>query len=194
MRAQGILLLDSKNKTQNSFSLISFNKTPISLLAVQRLAKHCQEICLLWLSTMQCLCVRVFHDGVYIDQAIIPRIYHQINACFQCFDHFCCLLIVIILQPNMLYCCMIFWCDSNFVAFRITFSTHLSGFLSILFQVIPKYVQHYPQYLILHLNFIVVKTGLLKESLFTTVLELLGSCLCEAVTNLACFKDFFIFL
>lgn len=39
-------------------------------------------------------------------------------------------------------------------------------FLSILFQVILKYVQHYQQYLIFLLNFIVVKTNLLKNSTF----------------------------
>lgn len=35
------------------------------------------------------------------------------------------------------------------------------------------------------------KTKLLKTSLFTTVLEFLNSCSCDAVTNLACFILFF---
>lgn len=70
------------------------------------------------------------------------------------------------------------------------FSTRLL-FLSILFQAILKYVQHYQQYLIFLLNFIVVKTKLLKTvSLFTTVLEFLYSCSCDAMTNLACFIFF----
>lgn len=65
---------------------------------------------------------------------------------------------------------------------------HISLFLSILFQAILKCVQHYQQYLIFLLNFIVVKTKLLKPvSLFTTVLEFLNSCSCDAMTNLACF-------
>lgn len=45
---------------------------------------------------------------------------------------------------------------SNIVAFKITFLTHLL-FLSIFFQAILKYVQHYQQYLIFLLKFIVVK-------------------------------------
>jgi len=45
-------------------------------------------------------------------------------------------------------------------------------FLSILFQVILKYVQHYQQYLIFLLNFIVVKTNLLKNSTFVFFLQL----------------------
>lgn len=74
------------------------------------------------------------------------------------------------------------------------FSTHLL-FLSIFFQAILKYVQHYQQYLIFLLNFIVVKTKLLKTvSLFTTVLEFLNSCSCDAMTNLACFNFFFYFI
>lgn len=77
------------------------------------------------------------------------------------------------------------------MAFKITFSTRLL-LLSILFQAILKYVQHYQQYLIFLLNFIVVKTNLLKTvSLFTTVLEFLNSCSCDAMTNLACFNFFF---
>lgn len=89
------------------------------------------------------------------------------NACFQNFDNF--LLFIASYYFTAYYALLrydFFVCDSNFVAFRITFSTRLFGFLSILFQVIPKYVQHYPQYLILHLNFIVVKTSLLKEKVF----------------------------
>lgn len=88
----------------------------------------------------------------------------------------------------MLYGFFFFFCISNIVAFKITFSTCLL-FLSILFQVILKYVQHYQQYLLFLLNFIVVKTELLKTvSLFTTVLGFLNSCSCDAMTNLACFN------
>lgn len=86
-----------------------------------------------------------------------------------------------------------FFCISNIVAFKITFSICLL-FLSILFQVILKYVQHYQQYLLFLLNFIVVKTKLLKTiSLFTTVLGFLSSCSCDAMTNLACFNFFTLF-
>lgn len=48
-----------------------------------------------------------------------------------------------------------FFCISNIVAFKITFSTHL--IFVHFFQAILKYVQHYPQYLIFLLKFIVVK-------------------------------------
>lgn len=54
-----------------------------------------------------------------------------------------------------------FFCISNTVAFRITFPAHLL-LLSILFQAILKYVQHYQQYLIFLLNSIVAKMMLLK--------------------------------
>ena len=74
---------------------------------------------------------------------------------------------------------------------KITFSTRLL-LLSALFRAILKYVQRYQHYLIFPLNFVVVKTKLLKTvSLLTTVLELLNSCSCDAMTNLACFNFLF---
>lgn len=78
-----------------------------------------------------------------------------------------------------------------------TFQGHVfnTSLLSILFLAILKYVQHYQQYLIFLLNSIVVKTRLLKPvRLFTTVLEFLNSCSCDAMTNLACFIFFFYFI
>lgn len=70
----------------------------------------------------------------------------------------------------MLYCCMDFFVFPTLWLSR----SHLQRllFLSILFQVILKYVQHYQQYLIFLLNFIVVKTNLLKNSTFVFFLQL----------------------
>lgn len=101
--------------------------------------------------------LRAFHDGMYISQAVTLKINHQMPV-FRVLPFLCCFLLVN-LQCKMLYCCMdfnFFFCISNIVAFKITFSTHLL-FLSIFFQAILKYVQHYQQYLIFLLKFIVVK-------------------------------------
>lgn len=87
----------------------------------------------------------------------------------ECGPSLCCFLLVI-LQCKMLYCCMDFFVFPTLWLSRSHFQRLL--FLSILFQVILKYVQHYQQYLIFLLNFIVVKTNLLKNSTFVFFLQL----------------------
>lgn len=125
--------------------------------------------------TMVCTPVRLLHLKLTIKCLVL-----------ECWPFLCCFLLVI-LQCKMLYCCMDFFVFPTLWLLRSHFQ-HISLFLSILFQAILKCVQHYQQYLIFLLNFIVVKTKLLKPvSLFTTVLEFLNSCSCDAMTNLACF-------
>lgn len=128
--------------------------------------------------------LRAFHDGIYISQAVTLKINHQMPRVLP----FLCCFLLVNLQCKLLYCCM----DFNFLYFQ-----HC-GFQDDIFNTSIIFVHFLSSYseictalsTIFNLSFKIYccKTKLLKTvSLFTTVLEFLNSCSCDAMTNLACF-------
>lgn len=136
--------------------------------------------------------LRAFHDGMYIGQAITLKINHQMPV-FRVLPFICFLLVN--LPYKMLYCCM----DFNF--FFFLYLQHC-GFQDHIFNTSIIFVHFLSGYseictalsTIFNLSFKIYccKTKLLRTvSLFTTVLQFLNSCSCDAMTNLACFTFYF---
>lgn len=136
--------------------------------------------------------LRAFHDGMNISQAVTLKINHQMPV-FRVLPFLCCFLLVN-LQCKMLYCCM----DFNFFLYfqHSDFQDHIFNTSLIFVHFLSSYSEICTALsTIFNLSFKIYccKTMLLKTvSLFTTVLEFLSSCSCDAMTNLACFIFYFL--